>query len=44
MLRTITLGTSVTIQGMFVRDYPDGEIAVRDGNTIYTGKPVKTAA
>ncbi|MEC7258382.1 hypothetical protein [Arenibacterium halophilum] len=44
MLRTITLGTSVTIQGMFVRDYPDGKIAVRDGNTIYTGKPVKTAA
>ena len=44
MLRTITVGTAITIQGMFVRALPDGKISVRDGKTVYTGKPVSAAA
>ncbi len=40
MLRTITLGSCVSVQGMFVRKLPDGRIAVRVGETEYTGKPV----
>ena len=44
MLRTITIGTSISIQGMFVRTRPNGKIVVRDGKTVYTGKPVSTAA
>ena len=42
MLRTITIGTTISIQGMFVRSLPDGKIAVRDGKTVYTGKPVSS--
>ncbi len=44
MLRTITIGTSISIQGLFVQAYPDGKIAVRDGKTTYKGTPVKPAA
>ncbi|MCR9124958.1 MAG: hypothetical protein NXH82_02415 [Rhodobacteraceae bacterium] len=44
MLRTITLGTCVSIQGIYVKDLPDGRIQVRVGNTEYTGNPVNRAA
>ncbi len=44
MLRTIILGSCVSVQGTFVRDLPDGRIAVRVGNTIYHGHPVAIAA
>ncbi len=44
MLRTITVGTCVSVQGTFVRALPDGRIAVRVGDTIYEGRPVKQAA
>ncbi len=40
MLRTITLGSCVSIQGTFVRAMPDGRIAVQVDNTIYSGVPV----
>jgi len=40
MLRTITLGSSVSIQGTFVRAMPDGRIAVQVDKTIYSGVPV----
>ncbi len=40
MLRTITIGTTVSIQGVFVRDMPDGRIAVMVDNAIYTGRPI----
>lgn len=40
MLRTITMGSYVSVQGTFVRTLPDGKIAVRVGNRIYEGKPV----
>lgn len=40
MLRTITLGSAISIQGTFVRAMPDGRIAVQVDNTIYSGVPV----
>lgn len=40
MLRTITLGSSVSIQGIYVRDMPDGRVAVKVDDVVYSGKPV----
>lgn len=40
MLRTITQGSCVSIQGTFVRSMPDGRIAVQVDNTVYSGVPV----
>ena len=40
MLRTIALGTSISIQGTFVRTMPDGRIAIQVDNTVYSGVPV----
>lgn len=40
MLRTITVGKFVSIQGTFVRSLPDGRISVRVGDTVYSGTPV----
>ena len=44
MLRTIILGTSVSVQGIFVRDLPDGRIAIRVGRLLFTGRPVTRKA
>ena len=44
MLRTITLGSAVSIQGWFVRALPDGRIVVKVDDTSYTGSPVTAAA
>jgi hypothetical protein len=44
MIRTITLGSAVSIQGILVRTFPDGRIAVRVDDMIYSGKPVNKAA
>lgn len=40
MLRTIILGSCISVQGVFEKFMPGGLIAVRDGNKIYVGKPV----
>ena len=40
MLRTITLGTCVSVQGIFVKAMDDGRIAVKVYNTVYSGTPV----
>ena len=40
MLRTITLGSCVSVQGTFVRAMPDGRIAVQVDNTVYSGVPI----
>lgn len=40
MLRTITIGSAVSIQGIFVRNTPDGRMTVQVDNTVYTGKPI----
>ncbi|MFK7878802.1 hypothetical protein [Roseobacter sp.] len=44
MLRTITLGSAVSIQGTYVRALPDGRIVVRVDDTSYAGAPVIKAA
>ncbi|WP_300032937.1 hypothetical protein [uncultured Roseobacter sp.] len=44
MLRTITIGSAVSVQGIYVRDFPDGRIAVKVDDEIYTGTPVARAA
>jgi hypothetical protein len=43
MLRTITVGSCVSIQGLFVEALPNGKIAVKVGDTVYAGRPVATA-
>ncbi|KKM00063.1 hypothetical protein LCGC14_1808200 [marine sediment metagenome] len=40
MLRTITIGSTVSIQGVFVRDLPDGRIAVQVDSEVFSGKPI----
>jgi hypothetical protein len=40
MLRTITLGTCVSVQGTFLQSMPDGRIAVQVDNTVYSGVPI----
>jgi hypothetical protein len=40
MLRTITIGTTVSVQGVFLRDMPDGRISVKVDNNVYTGRPI----
>lgn len=40
MLRTITLGTAVMVQGIFVKSLPNGRIQVRVGDQTYSGVPV----
>ena len=42
MLRTITIGSSVFIQGTFVRECNDGQIAVRVFDGTYVGRPVES--
>jgi hypothetical protein len=44
MLKTITVGSCVSVQGAYVKALPDGRIAVRVGETIYKGYPVAKAA
>ncbi len=44
MLRTITLGTCVSVQGTYVRSLPGGLIMVRVGETAFVGRPVAAAA
>lgn len=40
MVRTITVGSAVSIQGIYVRDLDDGRIVVRVGNQEFVGRPV----
>jgi hypothetical protein len=44
MLRTITMGSCVSVQGTYVRALPDGKIVVQVGQKVYEGRPVKVAA
>lgn len=41
MLRTITIGSSISVQGNFVRELTDGRIEVRVGDQLFIGRPVK---
>ncbi|WP_275296965.1 hypothetical protein [Jannaschia sp. Os4] len=40
MLRTITIGTRILIQGVFVRALDAGLMQVRVGDRVFTGRPV----
>ena len=44
MLKTITLGRHLSIQGLFVRRLPSGMMVVRVGDTLHTGWPVQAKA
>jgi len=44
MIRTITLGSCVSVQGIFVRALGDGRIAIRDGEKTFVGRPVQLGA
>ncbi|WP_202075771.1 hypothetical protein [Pseudooceanicola pacificus] len=44
MHRTITMGSCVSVQGMFVRTLSDGRVEVRVGDRIFVGTPVSQAA
>jgi len=40
MLRTIVLGSCVSVQGLFVQNLPGGRILVRVGERLYAGMPI----
>ena len=40
MLRTIAIGSCVSVQGLVVGEMPDGRVTVRYGDKNYTGYPV----
>ncbi len=40
MLRTIAIGSCVSVQGVFVGATPDGRISVKVDNTVYSGVPI----
>ncbi len=40
MLRTISLGSCVSVQGIVVRQLADGKLVIRDGDKNYVGYPV----
>ncbi|MFC2967013.1 hypothetical protein [Acidimangrovimonas pyrenivorans] len=44
MLRTITLGSCVSVQGTFVRNMANGKIAVRVGDKTFVGYPISKKA
>ena len=44
MLRTITIGGHISVQGVFVKSLPDGRMIVRVGSSTYSGQPVAQAA
>lgn len=43
MLRTITIGSCVSVQGLLVKQLQNGEIVIRVGVRMYQGKPVMTS-
>ncbi len=44
MLRTIVLGSYLSIQGTFVRALDNGKIVVRVGSRLFEGRPVQSQA
>ena len=40
MLRTILIGSCVSVQGIFVKQTPDGIMSVRVGDRVFTGVPI----
>lgn len=44
MLKTITMGSCISVQGTFVRALGNGKIAVQVGQRIFEGTPVVSNA
>jgi hypothetical protein len=44
MLRTIILGSCVSVQGTFIKQLADGKIIVKVGERLFKGMPVTKAA
>lgn len=44
MLRTIAVGSCVSVQGTFEQQLENGKIVVRVGDRLYTGRPVTSKA
>ena len=42
MLRTITLGSCISVQGVFVKLLEDGRVTVQVDDKIYSGRPIET--
>jgi hypothetical protein len=40
MLKTIVLGSCVSVQGLLVRALPDGKVVVQVGAQLFAGRPV----
>jgi len=39
MIKTITVGSCVSVQGLFVRNLPNGKVVVRVGDKTFSGTP-----
>jgi len=44
MLKTITIGSCVSVQGIFIRAVSEGRIAVKVDENVFVGKPVLQSA
>ncbi|MFT6450814.1 MAG: hypothetical protein ACRBBK_04570 [Paracoccaceae bacterium] len=44
MMRTITLGSCVSVQGTFVRKLDNGKIVIRVGERMFEGRPISGRA
>jgi hypothetical protein len=40
MFQTIQVSSCVSAQGLLVEHLPNGEVVIRDGGTIYRGRPI----
>ena len=40
MLKTIQLGSCISVQGIIQKTLPDGRVIVRVGKTLFSGQPV----
>lgn len=40
MYRTIMIGAYISVQGLFVRNLPNGHIVIRVGKVEFSGMPV----
>jgi hypothetical protein len=44
MIKTISIGKYISVQGNFVRSLPNGKMVVRVGERVFTGTPVSGKA
>ncbi len=43
MLRTISIGSCISVQGLMVGQNSDGTVVIRVDDRTYTGRPVATS-